>query len=424
MHDGDLVAHERVDERGVGADARARADGGVAAQAAPGLHHGVGADAHAGVDEVAPGSTRVTPPHVGVVEAGLGDGAHDGQLGAIVDAERERGVGETVGDHRGTAGAQQGHDVGEVTLALGVVGADARQGLEEGGAVEGVDPGVDLADGELLGSGVARGLGLHDPLHRAVGGADDAAEAGGVLELDDAEGGGGARGGMAVQERAQRLAGDEGRVAVDDEHHRRGIDAPGGGVDGVAGAERLRLDRELHARGEMRLERPVRAAHDHDAPGAHLASRGDGPGEQRPAAQRMEHLGDGRTHARPVARGEDHDRGGGHGAIVEAGGSGGRARHARTGAEQAGGRGLEPRFAGPKPAVLASSDDPQRAFHCEASVRPYRTARYSAPEEARRRGVTPTVRAGTSRPPARSRARRATGASPPAPARTSPCSPR
>ena len=81
--------------------------------------------------------------------------------------------------------AQRGEDVAQVVLALRRCRWRGRPSASASGAgVEGVGAGVDLADRELLGVGVAGGFGLDDPLDLAVGVADDAPVGAGVVELD------------------------------------------------------------------------------------------------------------------------------------------------------------------------------------------------------------------------------------------------
>lgn len=70
-----------------------------------------------------------------------------------------------------------GHDIGEVFLALGVVGAEAGEGVTQQCCVEGVDPGVDLGDRAL---GVGGVLLLDDPQDRSVRVPDDPAIACGI----------------------------------------------------------------------------------------------------------------------------------------------------------------------------------------------------------------------------------------------------
>ena len=56
------------------------------------------------------------------------------------------------GDDALAVGDQHGGDVGEVELAVGVVGGEQVELGEEGCGLEAVDAGVDLGGGELLGS--------------------------------------------------------------------------------------------------------------------------------------------------------------------------------------------------------------------------------------------------------------------------------
>ena len=90
--------------------------------------------------------------------------------------------------------AEHADDVGEVVLALGVVGREVAQRRAEQVATERVDAGADLVDGQLLERGVAL---LDDAQHTVgvglAGAADDAAVAGGVVDHRREQ-----RGGVAV----------------------------------------------------------------------------------------------------------------------------------------------------------------------------------------------------------------------------------
>ena len=116
------------------------------------------------------------------MDEALGDRGHLGELPAVVDAEHLVGVGELVGVDRALVRAQDRKDVGQVVLALGVVGAHLGERRDQRPGVEGEHPGVDLADLELEHRGVARGLGLGHPLHRPIGGAHDPAVALRILQ--------------------------------------------------------------------------------------------------------------------------------------------------------------------------------------------------------------------------------------------------
>ena len=117
-----------------------------------------------------------------------------GELGAVVDAVGLVGV---VGHHAHDPVAGLGqhlHDVGEVVLALGVVGLHHAQRRRQQAAAEAEDARVDLVDLELVGGGVA----VLDDAGDAVvlAHAHDAAVAGGVVEPGGEDGARGA--GVAV----------------------------------------------------------------------------------------------------------------------------------------------------------------------------------------------------------------------------------
>ena len=91
-------------------------------------------------------------------DAAVEFGGQLGQLHPVVDAGDQRGVVDVLGVHDLPVRADDRDDVGEVELVLGVVGAQPAQRRAQRGDVEGVDPGVDLADGPLR----RRGVGLLD----------------------------------------------------------------------------------------------------------------------------------------------------------------------------------------------------------------------------------------------------------------------
>ena len=235
-----------------------------------------------------------------------------GELDAGVDAERQRGVGDDVGGDLLAVGAQEREHVGQVELALGVVGGERLERGEEVAAGERVDAGVDLADRLLLGGRVAGLLRLDDALDAAVGRPDDAAVAARVLELHRRHRGRGAALLVRLRERGDRLGGDERHVAVEHEHGVVRADLVGGGAHGVAGAVRLLLDRHLDAVGQRVGELALRPVDDHDAAGAGFARGGDRPLDHRAPADRVKDLGQVRAHAGALARSEDQHGGSGH----------------------------------------------------------------------------------------------------------------
>ena len=219
MDDAGLDADRAVDQRGQRADHGVGADGGLAAQAGAGLDAGVGVDLDGGVD---PGRAGVDDgdagEHVGLEQAVAGLGLDRGEVDAVVDAHRHREVvGEMGGDR--VAGLAQGReDVGQVVLALGVVVGEAGEGGGQRRRVEGVGAGVDLADRQLPGIGVAGGFGLDHPLHVAGGGADDPAVGAGIVELDRQHRRRRRRGGVGSEQAGDRLGRDQRHVAGEDEH--------------------------------------------------------------------------------------------------------------------------------------------------------------------------------------------------------------
>lgn len=100
-----------------------------------------------------------------------------GQLRAVVDTDDEPRIGQRDDVDPTTAGGDEGRDVGDVLLALGVLGGQRGQDGTEVGDVERVDAGVRLGDLQLLRGGV---LVFDDPGERSVGVAHDAPEPGRV----------------------------------------------------------------------------------------------------------------------------------------------------------------------------------------------------------------------------------------------------
>ena len=163
------------------------------------------------------GSTIVTPwaSHPALVRRPqLGFGV--GELGAVVDAVGLVGVG---GDdaHDPVPGlGQHLHDVGEVVLALGVVGLHHAQRRRQQAAPEAEDAGVDLVDLELVGRGVA----VLDDAGDAVVLAHphDAAVAGGVVEPGGEDRAGGVGAAVLAHQRGDRVGPQQRRVAREHQH--------------------------------------------------------------------------------------------------------------------------------------------------------------------------------------------------------------
>ena len=180
----------------------------------------------------------------------------DGQRGELLSVVHAEALAGVLGDHRVEMVPALPEDldhVGQVVLALRVLGGDARQGRPEA-AVEAVRAGADLADGALLGRGVAV---LHDG-HRQAALADHPAVAGGIVELGGEEGRRRARLPVSLDEAAERRLGQERHVAGQDQD---GVAVVATGLPGlehrVAGAQALALLDEggLAPRGSRRRGR-------------------------------------------------------------------------------------------------------------------------------------------------------------------------
>ena len=318
MGDAGLDADGAVDQGGQRADHGVGADTGGAAQAGAGLDAGVGVDLDRGVD---PGRGGVDDgdagQHVGLEQAAAGLGLDRGEVDPVVDPHRHREVvGEMGGDR--VAGLAQGReDVGQVVLALGVVVGEAGQGGGQRRRVEGVGAGVDLADRQLRGVGVAGGFGLDHALDLARGGADDAAVGGGVVELDRQHRRRRRRGGVGLEQ-----AGDRRRPRAAARRRRgRARSRPPRSAPGRRGSRR----RCRRARAARPSRRPRGGPRRGPCPGETIAATRPAP------ASRAARIGQatiarpqtgcsifGRrgTHSRALPRRHDENQGGAHWRIV------------------------------------------------------------------------------------------------------------
>ena len=224
-----------------------------------------------------------------------------GELDARVDALGLGRIGGDVGDDPLAARDEIAHGVGEVELALDVVRLEPVERRPEQVAAEDVDRGVALLDLQLLGRGVA---GLDDPLDRAVGPADDAAVRTGVVGHEGEDGRRGALTPVLLDERLEQLGREERRVAGEDEDV---LDAVPHGVarraDGIAGAERLLLDRDA---GVAELVAALGRG-DHDQRIRPERARGlEHPVDHPPPEDRVQVLRGRRAHARAEPSGHHH----------------------------------------------------------------------------------------------------------------------
>ena len=234
-----------------------------------------------------------------------------GELDAVVDALGLDRVVDGKGADPLAVGACDPDHVGEVELALSVVGRQPRETVAQGGHVERVDAGVDLAD-RLLGR--RRVLLLDDRVHGAVGTADDAAVAGRLVELRGQHGHGVALLGVVVDERAQGLGGEQRDVAVGHDDGAGQVGQLGErALHGVTGAALLVLHRRTHLGGDLAEvgDHLVAAVADDDNEmfGVERFGRLDRVADQASSADGVQHLGDRRLHPGALARGEDHHGG-------------------------------------------------------------------------------------------------------------------
>ena len=261
-----------------------------------------------GVDHGDPG------PHPPVVDPGAQLRLGDRELGPVVDLHHfHRVVDLDAVDH--VAGLPQHRDdVGEVVLALDVLGNQAAQRRREEPPAEAVDRGVDLVDRQLLRGGVAL---LHDAGDVAAGVAHHAPVARGVVEAGGEHGGGAVAEAVLAGEHGQRLRAQQRGVGEDDEDVVLTVEVVGEGGephgDGVAGAPLHRLLDEFdrHVGEELLLDRlgDVFGAVPHDDDDAVERQRGEGVEhvqDHGTAAQRVQHLGRARPHAGALAR-RGHD---------------------------------------------------------------------------------------------------------------------
>ena len=221
-------------------------------------------------------------------------------------------------------------------------------------------------DREHLGLDLVRVLGLDDPLDVAVGVADDAPVGRRVVELDRHHGRAGAGGVVGLEQLGDDLGVDQRVVAGEDDDGLGVADDVVRGADGAAGAVGLGLDHGLGALGQAGREVAV-GRDDHRHPlGAGLARGEHGPGDHRPAADRVQDLGQRGAHARALARGHDQDGRPAHARNRRRARTIGltpgplRATSVKFGCETTerdlrrgtGEPGLEPGFPGPKPGVM------------------------------------------------------------------------
>ena len=218
----------------------------------------------------------------------------------------------------GAGRAHRRQDVGQVQLALGVVGAQGLERVEQRGPVEREDRAVDLADRELLRGRVAGGLRLDDALDVAVVVAHDAAVAGRVVEHHRRHRGGGAVLGVRPHERASIAAGVTSGTSPGSTRTASSASICPAAAwtappvpSGSGCTTRVTPSGSLPSSGWRPSRRPRR--------GRRRPQRGgDRPADERAPAERVQHLRKLGAHAGALAGGEDDGGEGGHGVILGA----------------------------------------------------------------------------------------------------------
>ena len=288
---------------------RERSDAHPVTQLHLAFQHHVGVDLHVGTDAHA--ATLVEARRVEQARA-LGaqrpcaaqlEGAFElGQLPGVIGA---LGLQRIVhGDDLGRVVLVGGHGehVGEVVLALAVVGRQPRQPALQWIGLGGDDAGVDGADAALLVVGIAM---LDDRRDLALFVADDAAVTGRILRLGHQY----PQQALRIQQPAQGLGPGQRHVAVQHQHVHRFGDPGQGLLHRMAGAQPLGLfiPGQVVLPSEGRTHRLTAVAIDHvDTRWLQRACGVDHMGEHRPPAHRLQHLGQRRFHPLALAGSEDH----------------------------------------------------------------------------------------------------------------------
>ena len=310
------LTDDRVNELGVGSDDRPGADHGAAFEDRAREEADVRLELDGRVD-VRGGRVhhRHALAHPPPVDSGAELGFGRRELGAVVDVHRRGPVVRGDGEHLVTRVPEHCYCVGQVVLALRVLGAQTPQRRREQAQPEAVDRGVDLVDRELLGRRI--GL-LDDVVGPALVVADQPAEVRReVVELGGEQGRRGVGLAVVAGEPGQHLRAHERRVA----RHHQDIAVDVGVIrerrqtnaDRVAGAALHALLDEFdrHLARDLLLERlgdplgPV-AHDDHDPLERQCDERVHHVEQHRPSTERMQHLGCLGAHTRTLTRGEDH----------------------------------------------------------------------------------------------------------------------
>ena len=201
--------------------------------------------------------------------------------------------------------AQNRKKIGEVVLALRVVGGEIVEIVEEMRAVEDVDAGVYLADLHLI---IGRVLRFDDARDRSIGVAHDAAVHRGIVEHHRQQRERVLRARVLVEQTAQRLGTRQRNIAGEDQHVPRSIDERRRLQHRVTGALLLFLHRVARAVADCFLHRLALMADDHDRrPIRYRTGEIEDVVDDRAAGRGVKNLDRRGLHARALTGGEDDD---------------------------------------------------------------------------------------------------------------------
>ncbi len=213
---------------------------------------------------------------------------HSRQLRAGVHAEGLHWITHHDGTNAPAGVAQRGQQIGEVVLALGVVGRELPEMVEQGIRLENVDAGVDLVDAQLLGGGVLR---LDDAQNNASIIADDAAIHRRLVQLHGQECRRVVRSLVLLDQPLQCLGPGQRNVAGENEHPAGAIHIGRGLLHRMAGTELLFLKGELGAITDRPLYCFSLMSDDHHrSAGRDLAGEIEHVVNERPASRSMKDL--------------------------------------------------------------------------------------------------------------------------------------
>ena len=201
-----------VGQGGVGADLGAIGDGRGTPQLGVGVNGDILANGHVDADPGGVGINDGSAAAHGVLDhAAVEQATGRGQLHAVVHSGELLRISSNVRADAVAVFAGNLQNIGDVELALGVIGVELRQSVTKHGTVEREDAGVDLAHLSLFLRGV---LLFHDGGDGSILGAQHAAVTGGILQRHGQNCYGIALAGVSLLQLAQSLRAQKWNVTV------------------------------------------------------------------------------------------------------------------------------------------------------------------------------------------------------------------